>query len=279
MIPYLLNVWSKPFLLPLVIFLLIFHAASADETDLASPLINDLDASASQILYSSPGWTMTNEDNYSNINFSPEPVLVAGNANCEAEKKARRGIRLSKRQSSESCNWQELNESTPPATGEAGAQPRIDNDRPATEGIKPAENPSGNKIPTPELKPAPKRIISTPIQNPKPIMERLPKDPRRILPGFVEGGNPCNKGFSQVEYSRYKHPVCYPLQQGTVRIAPFGVGRARWQYDRYGMDLKGGFIRDLIWPSRSSELTLSSPPAKLGEEEFSFVYCKSSITY
>lgn len=241
-----LNVWSP---LLLLLFFPSFHAASADETALADQSLNDVDT------VDNTNWIMTNEDDHPYDLIFPELVLVADSANC---KKARRGMRLSKRQRSESCSWQDFKESTTPTAGEAGAQPRIDNARPATEGTKPAENATGNKNPIPVLNPPPKRINPTPAHNSEPTMEKSPKDPRRVLPGYVEGGSPCNKGFSQVEYSRYKYPVCYPLQQGTVRISPFSISPARWQYYRYGMDLKGGFIRDLIWPCRPSELTPSS---------------------
>lgn len=270
------TVWSET--LPMLLFFLILCATSADETTSAQALKNNFDAPADNSLLSSPGWIISKEDDYHNTILSPESVLVAGNEengginNCEAPKKSRRGMQLSKRQRSDWCKPQEFQDSTPTAACEAGAQPRTDNGKPGSEKTGPAGNPSGNMNPTPSLNPSPKRILPNPIQNPKPIIKQWPNDLRRILPGFVDGGNPCNKGFSQVEYSRYKHPVCYPLQQGTVRIAPFGVRRAEWQYNRYGMDLKGGFIRDLVWPCRSSEFTPSSFPASLGEEGVLFPF-------
>lgn len=113
-----------------------------------------------------------------------------------------------------------------------------------------------NQNPAPTLG---KNPITKPVLKPKPASgegqqptaeaeESKMKDLQQLFLRFG-GGGICN---TELEYFRYKYPVCFPYAMGG-RGRPFAPSRSSWR-DRFGLTLESGYLRKDIFPCRQSEL-------------------------
>lgn len=252
-----------------------FCTVCADQMDLISSsdeLINNPEGGSLQ--YTNPGsWTPTSSEadiNDVNIGISPSIMVyksagvgvggpggpdagLAENSinaidNCaKVPKNSRRGVQLRKKR--HAPDWCDEKQKPAPFSGHSGG----DSDDDGTNISNPTRQAPPKTKPILKPKPAGDTNIQQQQQQPPPTTrseaeESSIKDLQEVFLR-LGGGSICN---TELEYFRYRYPVCYPYAMGG-KGRPFSVSRAT-RAARFGLTLESAYLRKDIFPCRPSKL-------------------------